>query len=108
MKYESIEDLSVEQRLQLNKLIAEALSNSPLVSQLKRLDLSMGVMMDKGATFLIENFDHFSHLEYIDVSDNFIDDEVCTRLKELYGRKIDVSNQEYAEDEDDVYVSAGE
>ena len=26
MKYESIEDLSVEQRLQLNKLIAEALS----------------------------------------------------------------------------------
>jgi len=88
--------------------IAVALATAPIVAQLETLDLSMGVMADAGARAIIEHSGHFAHLSRIDLSDNCIDDAEVATLEEKFGDKIDVSEQEPSDDEDDRYISVSE
>lgn len=86
--------------------IVEALATAPVVKNLRALDISMGTMVDKGAQFLIDSYDHFKHLESINLSDNFVSQELCSKLSGLYGSIIDLSNQ--SDDLDYIYVSVSE
>ena len=86
--------------------IVEALASSAVVKKLKALDLSMGTLVDKGAQFLIDHFDHFKHLDFINLSENFLSQEICSKLSGLYGDKIDLSEQD--DDLEYIYVSVSE
>jgi hypothetical protein len=61
--------------------IVGALVTSPVVNQLKTVDLSMGTLSDKGAEALVENAETLRRLERIDVRWNFIHDELATELE---------------------------
>jgi hypothetical protein len=63
--------------------IAAELPGAPILKQLKRLDLSMGVMSDVGAAHIAENADKFRHLEEIDLSENYISDALIKQLKRV-------------------------
>lgn len=86
--------------------IVEAVSFSEALKSLSSLDLSMGVMVDKGAQFLIDSYEQYKHLDSINVSHNFISSEICKKLFDLYGNKIDTSDQD--DDLEYLYVSVSE
>ena len=88
--------------------IAAALVSAPIVSQLKDLDLSMGTMSEVGARALVENADHFAHLERINLDHNCMDDREVEALRDAFGDRVSVRHQEPAEDEEDRYVSVAE
>jgi uncharacterized protein (TIGR02996 family) len=91
--------------------IAVALAKSEVLAQLQTLDLSMGTMHGAGAEAIIANAAKFQHLEHIDLSRNFLSDEQAKQLRKLFGKKVDVSDQEEAdEDGEDTYyyTSVGE
>ena len=86
--------------------IVEAIASSQVLKSIQTLDLSMGIMLDKGAQFLIDNYEQFKHLDSVNVSQNFIGSDVCKKLTDLYGSKIDVSDQD--DDLEYLYVSVSE
>ncbi|VAW72262.1 hypothetical protein MNBD_GAMMA12-1679 [hydrothermal vent metagenome] len=92
--------------------ITQALVKAPIVKQLSSLDLSMGTMTDKGAQALVDNVDTFIHLDYIDVCDNFLSEQMSSRLRRVYSNKINISEQGDPDEDEDgdsyIYVSAGE
>lgn len=83
------------------------LAGTPLLAQLKQLDLSMGTMTAEGADALLEHAEHFVHLERISVEDNIIVDEPLARLRARFGDRLITGQQKDYED-DWQYVSVGE
>ena len=61
--------------------IARELARSPLLAQLTHVDLSLGTMTDAGAQRILDAAKAFAQLEGLDLSENFISDEMCARLK---------------------------
>ena len=90
----------------MSLMAAAALSATPLLAQIERLDLSMGTMNDEDAQRLLDNAKYFKHLEFLSVGDNFISDAMVDRLRAEFGDIIDCSGQE--EDDDWTYTSVGE
>ncbi|KIG13433.1 putative cytoplasmic protein [Enhygromyxa salina] len=60
--------------------IARELAKSPLLAQLTRVDLSLGTMTDAGAQHILDAAKQFSHLEALNLSNNFISAEMCAQL----------------------------
>ncbi len=88
-----------------------ALVKAPILQQLRILDLSMGTMSDVGAAVMLENTRPFSHLEKIELDQNFISDEMAAELRKAFAHRVSVSSQKDAYDWDDephYYVSASE
>ncbi|MBE9128461.1 MULTISPECIES: STM4015 family protein [unclassified Coleofasciculus] len=83
--------------------IAEAVVNSPILSQIKTLDLSMGTMGEKGVEALI-SCDTINQLDVLDVSENFLEEEAIARQKRLNIQVI-ADNQKEEEDEEDYGYS---
>jgi hypothetical protein len=91
--------------------IAVALAKSQVLAQLKTLDLSLGTMHGAGAEAILANAAKFHHLEHIDLSRNFLSDEHVKQLRKAFGKKVDVSDQEEADDDGEdtyYYISVGE
>ncbi len=91
--------------------IAIALSKSPLLAQLKSVDLSMGTMHEPGANAILANVDKFKHLESLNLDRNFIPDELDTQLRKALKGIVSLDDQEEPDDWDDephYYVSVGE
>jgi uncharacterized protein (TIGR02996 family) len=91
--------------------IAVALAKSEILAQLETLDLSMGTMHGAGADAIIANAAKFQHLEHIDLSRNFLSEDHVKQLRKLFGKKVDLRDQEEAdEDGEDTYyyTSVGE
>ncbi|PRQ05485.1 WGR domain-containing protein [Enhygromyxa salina] len=90
--------------------IARELAKSPLLAQLKHVDLSLGTMTDAGAELILASAAKFEHLESLDLSDNFISTEVCARLTAALPQAV-VHSQEQASEYNGrlhYYVSVGE
>ncbi len=98
--------------------IVKSIIESSLLKQLERLDLSMGVMTDKGAQMILDNAVLFQHLLSLNLTENYISDSMCSMLENLF-TQVDLGYQkeidEYGLDENDenfeepyLYVSVGE
>ena len=85
--------------------ICKAVLASPLLPQLEKLDLSMGIITHEGAEALIEAKSKLEHLERLSIR-GYFSDAVTAQLKELAKeREIEVEGDE----EDDYrYVEVGE
>lgn len=91
--------------------IAAEIATSKLLKQLTHLDMSLGTMREPGARAILANADKFAHLQELDLSDNFIPDELCAQITAALPEvKVDVSGQEPQDSDDpsDYYVSVSE
>ena len=89
--------------------IAKQIVSSPILKQLKTLDLSMGTMIDEGAQALLDHVDALQHLDEIHIEDNFIGNDVTKQLEKALGKKLFVGSQdEYNPEDDWRYVSVSE
>lgn len=83
---------------------------SPLLEQLQVLDLSMGTLSDLGAEVLL-NCSAVNQLDTLDVSANFLSDEMIAQLSQLSCRVIaGEQKEEYEEEEEEFrrYCSVAE
>lgn len=78
--------------------IAQLLPGSPLLAQIKSLDLSMGTLGDLGAQAILDN-DEFNHLELLDLHFHYMSDEMMNKLKEL-PFEVNVDDQQEADMDD--------
>ena len=60
-----------------------ALVDSRILPQLEVLRVWGGTMFDAGARTILDHYDRFAHLQVLDVSDNFLDDEMQEKLSNL-------------------------
>jgi len=87
--------------------VAVAVTQSPLLTQLKFLDLSLGMLGEVGARALLE-CEAIRGLEELDLSHHYIPDDLMKQLKAL-PITVDVSEQQdLGEDDDYRYVAVGE
>lgn len=66
---------------EFTEAMIEPLAKSKLLRQLKELDLSMGVLTTEGAKALVAHRDAFRHLDVLDVSQTYLDDDAVASLK---------------------------
>lgn len=83
--------------------IAAAAVHSPLVKQLKVLDLSMGTMTDEGAAALAANKHAFAHLERLDLSYNYLSEAGIRMVAGLCRRVVTDVQQEAHSYGDRIY-----
>lgn len=87
--------------------IASALQSAPVLARLEGLDLSLGVLSDKGGKALLEN-SALKQLKQLDLHRHFLSDSMMTSLK----RAFPVVNVDDAQGsktaEDDRFVALGE
>jgi len=92
-------------------LIAKELQGASILKNLETLDLSMGVLKNKGAEALYNN-DALLNLKHINCRHHFISDEWQTKLKTKFAaQNINLADQEDADEDDDdayYYVEIGE
>jgi hypothetical protein len=86
--------------------IAIQLKGDAILDRIEVLDLSMGVLTDKGAEALFDN-PAIKNLKKIDLHHNYISDDWAEKLADL-GVKIDLSERDTEEEEDYRYVEVGE
>lgn len=91
--------------------IAIAVANAPVTAHLKTLDLSLGVLTDKGGQALLEST-KLNNLMFLDLNYNYFSENMAEQLEAFAkskGFKIDVSSDaDYDEDDDWRYVCIGE
>lgn len=68
--------------------VAARLQRAPLLERLVELDLSKGRMTDAGAQHLLAARRELSHLERLDLSENFISDDAAALLTEAFPNAI--------------------
>lgn len=56
---------------------------SDIIKNLKILDFSNGTTSDKGAKYILENFEKIKHLELLNLEYNYISNEYASKLEEL-------------------------
>ena len=93
--------------------LIEPLARSALLTRLRTLDLSMGIMAHTGARRLVEHAAAFRHLDLIDLGENHLAPSDLARIRAVLPRVIAERQRErYEEDEDDEdygrYVAVGE
>jgi hypothetical protein len=86
--------------------VAQAVCNSPLIERIETLDLSMGTLGDEGGQALL-NCPHVAKLQVLDLHHHYMSTPVMQQVQALPPR-VDVSDQESADEDDDRYVSVGE
>ncbi|BDR76717.1 STM4015 family protein [Clostridium tetani] len=79
--------------------ICEKLFQSDIVETLEVLDISFGVLSDKGAEVILNNLDKLSNLKEIDLTYNYISEDFLNKLEESFEKL----NLKYSLDRDDVY-----
>ncbi|MER8183708.1 STM4015 family protein [Kitasatospora sp. NPDC094015] len=88
--------------------IAAAVAQAPVVARLEHLGLAMGVLTDEGAAALLEG-QPLTHLTSLDLHHHYLTEEMQQRLTTaLPGVKVDLSDAETEEDEEDRYVAVAE
>jgi hypothetical protein len=107
--YPELRDLGVRNSEFTDQIVA-ALVNAPILSQLERLDLSMGTLTDAGAAVLAANVEKLRHLKKIDVDDNYLSEAGIRTLRDAFGRKVNIGVQDKLDPDNpnDRYVSVGE
>jgi uncharacterized protein (TIGR02996 family) len=91
--------------------IAKALARSPLLAQLKVVDLSMGTLSDEGGQAILDAADSFKHLERLDLDHNYLSDDMAKKLKKALGKVVEIGSREEPDmwdDEPHYYTQVGE
>ena len=86
--------------------LAGVLGKSPVLRQLRVLDLSNGTLGDDGARALLASAPAFAHLERIDLRENYLSDEMVEAVEKLC--PVVHARGQRDGDEGDRYVSVGE
>ena len=86
--------------------IAIKIAQSPILDQLHTLDLSMGVLTDKGAQALLDS-PKIKQLTHLNLNHHYMSDSMMEKLRGL-GISISMDDQEDADDEDYRYVEVSE
>lgn len=89
-------------------LLAAALAGAPIVPRLTSLDLSLGLLGDEGVAALLDG-QSLTHLTALDLHWHVVSEEGLERLSgALPGVRIDSSDSQFGEAEDERYVAVGE
>lgn len=89
-------------------LLAAALAEAPIVPRLTSLDLSLGLLSDEGVEALLDGRP-LTHLTSLDLHWHVISDDGLERLgSALPAVRIDTSESQTEEAEDERYVAVGE
>ena len=83
-----------------------AITQSPVLGQLKVLDLSMGSLSDKGAQALLDS-PGIRKLDFLNLRHHYLSEEMMAKLKTL-GIRINMDDQEEADEEDERYAEVTE
>ncbi|MGC4116130.1 MAG: TIGR02996 domain-containing protein [Myxococcales bacterium] len=87
-----------------------ALASSKLLAQVEELDLSMGILTDRGAETIVANAACFAHLKRLIVDRCFLSGDALARLARL-GLELSAGRQQTADEYDGqthYYVAVGE
>ncbi|MGW5421157.1 STM4015 family protein [Streptomyces sp. NPDC003943] len=93
--------------------VAAAVASAPVVSRLAELDLSMGVLTDKGAEALLAG-QSLTHLKRLDLSHHYVSEETAERITAAlapHGVDVDVSDRQVPDEYDGTlyrYTAVGE
>jgi len=88
--------------------VAEAVASSPILDQIEVLDLSLGVLTDRGGNALLAS-PGVKKLKRLNLQYNYLSDELKKKLRAL-GPEVDTSIGDYYQDDDPEYrfVAVGE
>lgn len=86
--------------------LAIAAANAPVVNQLQVLDLSMGVLTDKGAAALRDSA-AIRHLQHLNLRYHWLSEDMMAQLKAL-GMSINLDDKQKEEGEDYRFVEVAE
>ncbi|GAA2898365.1 hypothetical protein Acy02nite_84310 [Actinoplanes cyaneus] len=87
--------------------LAAAIAHAPIVARLESLDLSMGVLSDRGATALLAG-QPLTHLRELCLAHHYMSEETAAAVvAALPETRVDVSDPQ-GDDEDDRYVAVSE
>ncbi len=87
--------------------IAVYLANHEILDQLDILDLSLGIMTDRGAKALLAG-SKVKSLKKLDLHHHYISNDVMLEFNKLEIEEVDISDKEEEEDEDYRYVYVSE
>jgi uncharacterized protein (TIGR02996 family) len=90
--------------------LAAVIGKSPVLKQLRVLDLSQGTLSDDGARALLASAPAFAHLERLDLTENFLGDEMIAAVAKLCPDVRAEGQREAYEHRDELhrYVAVGE
>ena len=83
--------------------LAGVLGKCPVLRQLRVLDLSKGTLSDDGARALLASAAAFAHLERLDLTENYLGDEMQAAVAKLCPDVRADDQREADEDGDEVY-----
>ncbi|WBW98352.1 STM4015 family protein [Oceanirhabdus sp. W0125-5] len=89
---------------QIQDEICETVLESDILEQLTVLDLSYGTLSDKSGKLILENIHKIKHLEKLDLTYNYMSDEVVNELVKVFEKietELLISREEVYLDEDD-------
>lgn len=85
---------------QIQDEICEAVLKSKYMKQIKRLELSMGSLTDKGGQLLLDKLPEFPNVKYLDVHYHFLSDKMMKKLEAL-PVEVDIDEQNEPDEWDD-------
>ena len=91
--------------------IAKQLAKSPLLAQVKVVDLSMGTLHDEGGKAILDAADRFKHLERLELDHNYLSDEMAKALEKALGKVVSIGERDEPDmwdDEPHYYTQIGE
>jgi predicted DNA-binding WGR domain protein len=88
--------------------LPELLAESKLLSKIRHLDLSCGTLADEGAQVLLDEKKAFSHLESLDLSQNYLSDIMRERLRIAFEHVNTEDQSGDNDDPEDRYVQIAE
>ncbi len=89
--------------------IAGAVAEAPILNQIETLDLSLGILTDKGAEALLQSA-QIKNLKKLDIHHHYVSEALVEKLQGL-GVEVDASDKQTNDEDDDKiyrYVSVGE
>jgi uncharacterized protein (TIGR02996 family) len=86
--------------------LLKLLVGSPLLKQIKTLDISMGTLTDAKAQILIDQAEHFAHLSRIDIGQNHLSNAFVNRVRRALPQAVSFGQKDG--DDDWYYTSVGE
>ncbi|WP_444962529.1 STM4015 family protein [Nocardiopsis sp. M1B1] len=80
------------------------LAEAPVVKHLEVLDLSLGILTDRGARGLVDRAEAFSGLRKLDLHHHFMSEEMVERVRAAFaGTGVELDLDEGRDDEDEDY-----
>jgi len=88
--------------------LIEPLAKSPVLRQLKSLDLSKGVIQDRDVDVLLRHADAFAHLESLDLSENLLNERGRDIHAKMSNANVGAQRFDDGDDDDRRFVALGE